>query len=392
MTPLTPRELFFDYNATTPIAPEVLEEMMPFLTEEFGNASTIYPFGVNARYGIEKARQRIARALGAKPEEIVFTGGGSESNNLAIKGAALANRERGRHLISCMTEHRAVLEPLHWLEKYFSDEITLLTPQREGAIDLDQLIDAIRDDTAMITLMLANNETGVLHPIAEVGKIARERGILFHCDAIQGAGKEKIDVAGLNVDLLSISGHKIYAPKGVGVLFVREGTTLESFIHGGSHERGLRAGTENVAGIVGLGRAMELVDAHRTEEMPRLRALKQRMAKGLLERIDGIDVNGDQINALAGTLNIGVRGIYGPRLVALAAERNICLAAGSACRTGSSASSHVLTSMGLPEANVNGAVRISLGRWTTDRAVDHLLDVLQELIETIRKEGGGVPN
>ncbi|MBN1475457.1 cysteine desulfurase [Candidatus Sumerlaeota bacterium] len=384
MTALTPRELFFDYNATTPIAPEAIEEMMPFLTEEFGNASTIYAFGVKARYGIERARGRVARALGAKPEEIVFTGGGSESNNLAIKGAALANRERGRHLISCMTEHRAVMEPLHWLERYFDDELTMLRPQRSGAIDLDELIASIREDTVLISLMFANNETGVLHPIEEVGRIARERGILFHCDAIQGVGKEAIDVNALGVDLLSLSGHKIYAPKGVGALYVREGTRLESFIHGGSHERGLRAGTENVAGIVGLGRAIEVVDARREEEMARLRGLKRRLAEGLQSALDGIDVNGDLERSLAGTLNLGIRGISGPRLVALAAEEGICIAAGSACRTGGTASSHVLEAMGLPQVDVDGAVRLSLGHWTSEASVDHLINALPPLIQRVR--------
>jgi cysteine desulfurase len=385
MTDPTPRELFFDYNATTPIAPEALEEMMPFLTEEFGNASTIYPFGVQARYGIEKARERVAKALGAQSEEIVFTGGGSESNNLAIKGAALANRERGRHLISCMTEHRAVMEPLHWLERYFDDEVTMLCPQRSGAIDLDELIAAIREDTVLISLMFANNETGVLHPIAEVGRIARERGILFHCDAIQGVGKEEVDVNALGVDLLSLSGHKIYAPKGVGALYVREGTRLESFIHGGSHERGLRAGTENVAGIAGLGRAIEIVDARRVEEMARLRGLKRRLAEGLQSALDGIDVNGDPEHSLAGTLNLGIQGISGPRLVALAAEEGICIAAGSACRTGGTASSHVLEAMGLPQVDVDGAVRLSLGHWTTEGAVDHLIAALPPLIGRLRE-------
>jgi cysteine desulfurase len=328
----------------------------------------------------------VARALGAKDEEIVFTGGGSESNNLAIKGAALANHERGLHLISCHTEHRAVLEPLHWLERHFGAEVTLMRPKRTGEIDLDALRDAIRDDTVLISLMFANNETGVLHPIAEVGRIAEERGVLLHCDAIQGAGKEAIDVNALGVDLLSISGHKFYGPKGVGALFVREGTAIESFIHGGSHERGMRAGTENVAGIVGLGRALEVCEERREKEMRRLRALRARLAQGLIESVEGIDINGDPDHTLAGTLNLGIRGISGPRLVALTAEEGICIAAGSACRTGGTASSHVLEAMGLPEEDVQGAVRLSLGHWTSERAVDHLIARLAELIERLRTD------
>lgn len=386
-TALSPAALFFDHNATTPLAPEVLEEMMPFLTEEFGNASTVYPLGVNARYGVEKARRRVAKAIGAQPEEIVFTGGGSESDNLAIKGVALAQRGQGRHIVSCPTEHEAVLEPLRWLESRFGFEVTWLPPGRSGRIDPDDLARALRPDTALVTLMFANNETGVLHPVAEIGRITRERGVLFHTDAIQAVGKEPIDVHALGIDLLSLSAHKVYGPKGVGALFVRSGVAIEPLVHGGHHERGLRAGTENVAGIVGLGKALEIAAARREAEMARERALKARLAERLLAALDGVEINGDQEHCLAGTLNVGIAGISGPRLVGLAAAENLCIAAGSACRTGETASSHVLTAMGLPAPAVEGAVRLSLGRGTTEAAVDHLAERLAALVRQLRGEG-----
>jgi cysteine desulfurase len=383
---LTRRALYLDNNATTPLAPEVLEEMMPYLTEQFGNASTIYQFGVDARYGVEKARRRVAKALhAARDEEILFTAGGSESDNLAIKGSVLARRERGRHIISCHTEHKAVLNTLAWLEEEHGCEVTWIPVGASGRVDPDDVRRAIREDTVLITLMFANSETGAIHPIAEVGEIARERGVTFHCDAVQAVGKEPLDVSALQVDLLSISGHKFNAPKGVGALYVRDGVALTPIIHGGGQERGLRAGTENVPGIVGLGRAIQLAEQRRPEEQARLRAMKERLVAGLQAAVDGIARNGDPERCLAGTVNLGITGIEGPRLVALAGEDGISIAAGSACTTHGTARSHVLETMGLPDEQIRGAVRISLGRFTTDEAIDHVLEVLPRLIRRLRE-------
>ncbi|MBN1475456.1 cysteine desulfurase [Candidatus Sumerlaeota bacterium] len=381
---LTPHALYFDNAATTPLAPEALGVMMPFLSDRFGNPSAIYSQGIDARYAVEKARRRVARAIGAREGEIIFTASGSESDNLAIKGTFLARRHRGMHVISCTTEHSAVLNTLEALSD-FGAEVTLIDVGESGVIDPDDVARAIRDDTVLITVMFANSETGVIHPIAEIARVARERGVVFHCDAVQSVGKEPIDVETLGVDLLSLSGHKIHGPKGGAALYVRRGVEIQPIIHGGNQEGGLRAGTENVPAIAGLGAALELAEALRPAEMPRLRALGDWIIERLQRSINGVQLCGDPAHRLATILCLTIEGIEGARLVSLAGEEGISIAAGSACSAGGLAPSHVLTAMGLPMGRVSGGIRISLGRENTDAAVDHLIAKLPLLVRALRE-------
>jgi cysteine desulfurase len=386
MSDTTPRELYFDHAATTPLAPEVLEEMMPFLTGQFGNASTLYQLGVDARYAVEKARRRVARTIGARDDEILFTAGGTESDNLAIQGVLSAHGERGDHVISCGTEHSAVRNTLLHLEAAGRCRVTWLPVGESGRVDPVDVEKTIDDETVLITLMLANSETGVIHPIGEIGQIARERGVLFHCDAVQAIGKEAVDMSALGVDLLSLAAHKFHGPKGVGALWVREGVEIAPQIHGGSQERGLRAGTENVAGTVGMGKAIQMAEALRERERPRLRTLRDRLLDGLLAAVEDLHVNGDEEHRLAGMLNLSVAGVEGSRLVTLAAEEGIAIAAGSACTAVGTVRSHVLTAMGLPDERVEGAIRISLGRDNSEAAIDCAIERLPPLIHQLRRD------
>jgi cysteine desulfurase len=303
---------------------------------------------------------------------------------LAIKGIHLARRHRGTHVISCTTEHSAVLNTLEALSDLGAD-VTLLEVGESGIIDPDDVARAIRDDTVLITLMFANSETGVLHPIDEIARVARERGVILHCDAVQAVGKEPIDVDALGVDLLSLSGHKIHGPKGGAALFVRRGVEIQPIIHGGNQEGGLRAGTENVPAIAGLGAALELAEALRPVEMPRLRALGERIIERLKKSIDGVQLCGDPAHRLATIMCLTIEGIEGARLVSLAGEEGIAIAAGSACTAGGLAPSHVLTAMGLPLGRVSGGIRISLGRENTEAAVDHLTSKLPLLVRALRE-------
>lgn len=375
--------VYLDHNATTPLDPLVLEAMLPYLSELFGNPSSVHSFGREARRALEEARETIARLIGADEKEaLVFTSGGTEADNFAIKGAAYAHRERGRHLITSAVEHPAVLETLRHLSREGFD-VTLLPVDPEGLLDLEALERALRQDTILISLMHANNETGVLFPLAEVARIAKERGILFHTDAVQSFGKVPIDVKALGVDLLSLSAHKLYGPKGVGALYIRPGLKLLPLHHGGHQERERRGGTVNVAGAVGFAGAAELAHAKMEEESHRLGRLRDKLEGGILERVEGVRRNGHPISRLPNTSSLSFEGIDTESLLVGLDLEGIAASSGSACSSGSLQPSHVLKSMGVPEGWAS--LRLSLGRGTTEEEIDYVLDVLPTIVERLRK-------
>ena len=353
------QRIYLDYAATTPVLPEVLEAMVPYFSGEFGNASGVYSWSRTARQALDQARDQVAKVLGAQPEEIVFTGGGSESDNLAIKGAAWAYRDRGRHIITSAIEHHAVLEACHWLEGQ-GFEVTYLPVNGEGLVDPQSVKEALRPDTILVTIMHANNEVGTIQPIAEIGEIVRDTKAVFHTDAVQTAGVLDINVDHLNVDLLTLSGHKLYGPKGVGALYVRKGTRLVPMIHGGGHERRRRAGTENVPGIVGLARALEITHSERESENARLQALRDKLISGL-SAIPYTRVNGSLAQRLPNNVNVCFEFIEGESLLLTLDMRGVAASSGSACTSGSLEPSHVLLAMGLPHEIAHGSLRLTLG-------------------------------
>lgn len=368
--------IYLDYNATTPLDPRVLEAMEPFLRGSFGNAASRHHRpGREASQAVEQAREQVAAVLGADPREIYWTSGATESNNLALKGVAAspAYSER-RHIITVRTEHRAVLDPCRHLEDQ-GFEVTTLNVDGCGHLDLGRLQDALRDDTLVVSVMHGNNEIGVLHSITEIGRLCRARKILFHTDATQSFGKEPIDVDADCIDLLSLSAHKVYGPKGVGALFVRRRgprVRCEALIHGGGHERGLRSGTLNVPGIVGLGAAAELSRKEQKTEQPRVRGLRDRLQKGLVSAIEEVVVNGAAAPRLAGTLNVSFEGVDGDSLIKRLPD--VAVSTASACTSASLQPSYVLGALGLSEELLLGSVRFSLGRFTTEDEIDRALD------------------
>lgn len=379
------RLIYLDYAATTPLDPRVLAAMMPFLTGMSGNASSIHQVGRAALQALDDAREQVALVLGCQPKEIVFTGGGSESINLAIKGVAMALRDQGKtHLISSTIEHHAVLHALDYLVEYEGFTVTLLPVDRTGRVQPADLSAAIRPETALVSVMYANNETGVIQPITELAAICRERGVLFHTDAVQAPGQLPLDVHALGVDLLSLTAHKFYGPQGVGVLYLRRGTPLVPQINGGAQERRRRAGTENIAGIVGLAKALSIAESERTAHATRLRALSERLIDGVLTRIPQSWLNGDRQTRLPGIVNVGFACIETESLLLLLDQRGICASSGSACTSGSLEPSHVLLAMGLSPDEANGSIRFSLGRQTTDEQIDTLLDLLPDLVAQLR--------
>lgn len=379
------RLIYLDYAATTPLDPRVLAAMMPFLTGMSGNASSIHQVGRAALQALDDAREQVALVLGCQPKEIVFTGGGSESINLAIKGVAMALRDQGKtHLISSTIEHHAVLHALDYLVEYEGFTVTLLPVDRTGRVQPADLSAAIRPETALVSVMYANNETGVIQPITELAAICRERGVLFHTDAVQAPGQLPLDVYALGVDLLSLTAHKFYGPQGVGVLYLRRGTPLVPQINGGAQERRRRAGTENIAGIVGLAKALSIAESERTAHATRLRALSERLIDGVLTRIPQSWLNGDRQTRLPGIVNVGFACIETESLLLLLDQRGICASSGSACTSGSLEPSHVLLAMGLSPDEANGSIRFSLGRQTTDEQIDTLLDLLPDLVAQLR--------
>jgi len=377
------KRIYLDYAATTPVHPEVVKAMLPYFSDAFGNPSSIHSCGQEAKGAVEEARAKIANLIGARSEEIVFTSGGTEADNFALKGVAFANESKGNHIITSPIEHHAVTETCKFLEKEgFS--VTYLPVDEYGLVDPDDVRRAITDKTILISVMLANNEVGTIEPIAEIGRIAREAGIYFHTDAVQAVGHIPADVNELGVDLLSMSAHKLCGPKGIGALYIRKGTRLVSFMHGGEQERKRRASTENVPGIVGFGRAAELAQQEMSEEAERLTYLRDKLAKGLLERIEHTRLNGHPLKRLPGNVNISVNFVEGESMCLNLDLEGICVSTGSACSSSSLEPSHVLLAMGLPPEQAHGSLRFSLGKWTTDEEIERVLEVFPRIVAKLR--------
>ncbi len=375
--------IYLDNAATTAVSPEVLETMLPFFTEHYGNPSSVHGTGRDARKAVENARRQVAEAIHANPQEIYFTAGGSESDNWAIKGAAFANRKKGDHIITTAIEHHAVLHTCAWLEKQ-GFTVTYLPVDREGRVTAEQVEAAITDRTILITVMAANNEIGTLEPIAEIGKVARAHKILFHTDAVQAVGAIPLDVQAMNIDMLSMSGHKFHGPKGVGALYIRKGVRIDTLIHGGAQERGQRAGTENLAGIVGLGKAIEIATTDLEAKAAKLGAMRDRLIDGILERIPDVRVNGPREGRLPNNANVSVRYIEGESMLLKLDLAGIAASSGSACTSGSLDPSHVLLAIGLPHEVAHGSLRMTLGSETTDADIDRVLEVLPEIVSGLR--------
>ncbi len=374
-------KVYLDNAATTPLDEEVLKSMMPYFSEVFGNASSIHSWGEEAKKALENSRKTIAKALGVKPEEIIFTSGGTESNNLALKGVAFANCDKGRHIITSAIEHHCVIRACEWLEKQ-GFEVTYLDVNKEGFVEPQTLEKALRKDTILVSIMYANNETGVIQPIKELAAICKKHGILFHTDAVQAFGKIPINVT--NIDLLTMSSHKIYGPKGVGALFIRKGTRIEPILHGGGHEFGLRSGTENVAGIVGFAKATELAFKNMKKEMERQSKLRDKIIKELL-KIPDTHLNGHPTKRLPNNINVRFKYIEGESLVLRLSEKGIAASTSSACSSKTLEPSHVLIAMGISKTEAHGSLRLTIGKQTTEKDVDYLLKVLPKEVEELRR-------
>lgn len=376
------KTIYLDNNATTAVAPEVLAAMLPYLGELYGNPSSMHSFGGQVGEAVDTARERIAALLGAAPDEIIFTSCGSESDNTAI-WSALQTQPEKRHLITTRVEHPAVLNVVQYWERQ-GYHVTLLGVDGKGRLDLDEYAAALSDDTALVSIMFANNEVGNIYPIQTMAEMAKERGVLFHTDAVQAVGKTPIDLRHLPVDMLSLSGHKIHAPKGIGVLYVRKGVRFRPFLRGGHQERGRRAGTENVPYIVGMGMAAQLSSDHMQEERVNVARLRDKLENGLLERISDCMVNGDVENRLPNTSNIAFKNVEGEAILLMLDRLGICASSGSACTSGSLEPSHVLRAMGVPFNYAHGSVRLSLSRYTTEEDVDYVIENFPGVIETLR--------
>ena len=378
-----PEIIYLDHAATTPVAPAVLEAMLPFFREKFANPSSLYGPAREVRRAIDQARDTVARVLGARSSEIIFTSGGTESDNLAIKGVAFANRHRGNHIITSRVEHHAVLHTCEYLEK-FGFRVTYLPVDRTGLVDLNALEDALDDQTILVSLMYANNEVGTIQPIKEIAQLLRPRGIIFHTDAVQAAGALPLNVDDLGVDLLSLSAHKFYGPKGAGVLYVRRGVTFWPQQHGGGQERGRRAGTENVPGIVGLAKALELAEQNRPQYVAHCQALRDRLIQGVLERIPGAVLTGHPTQRLPNNASFCLEGIDAESLLLMLDRRGVCASSGSACTSGSLEPSHVLLAMGIQSPLALGSLRLTVGLDNTPEQIDRALDILVESVQKLR--------
>lgn len=377
------KKVYLDYAATTPTDPEVIKAMEPYFFEKFGNASSLYSLGQEAKGAIEKARGALSTFLGAKPEEIVFTSGGSESDNFAIKGVAYALEKKGNHIITTAIEHHAISEPCKFLEKR-GFKVTCVGVDKDGLVSPEDIRRAITDKTILISVMHANNEIGTIQPIAEIGKIAKEKGVYFHTDAVQTVGHIPINVSELNVDLLSLSAHKFYGPKGVGALYIRRGTRIETFLHGGDQERGRRASTSNTPGIVGLGKAIELCQDKMEQETKFQLALRDRLIKELPNIISEIRLNGHPTKRLPNNVNFSIKYIEGESILLNLDMLGIACSTGSACTSTSLEPSHVLLAIGLPHEIAHGSLRITLGRWTKEEDVNYLLENLPKIVAKLR--------
>jgi cysteine desulfurase len=376
--------IYLDHAATTRVDPEVFQAMAPFLQEEYGNPSSLYQLAGRSRHAVETARETLADYLGADPAEIIFTGCGSEADNHALKGTALTRGDQGRHLITTAIEHHAVLHSCQALEKQ-GFEVTYLSVDRTGLIAPEQVAEALREDTILVSVMHANNEVGTVEPIAEIGALCRERGVWFHTDAVQSLGKLPVKVDDLKVDMLSISAHKFYGPKGVGALYLRKGIRLRPFMDGGAQERGRRAGTENVAGIAGLGRAVELLASRGEEDTARELRLRDRLIEGLTAEIPFCFLTGHATHRLPNIASVVINYIEGEGILLSLDLEEICASSGSACTSGSLDPSHVLMALGYPHAVAHGSVRLSLGRENTDAEVDRVLEVMPGIVNRLRE-------
>ncbi|MBU0900224.1 cysteine desulfurase NifS [bacterium] len=377
-------EVYLDNNATTKVDPEVLEEMMPYFSETYGNPSSIHHFGRKAREAVDKGREQVARLLGAQPEEIIFTSGGTESNNLAIKGYLLANPKKGKHLITSAIEHSAVLNSCQELKKQGYD-LTIISVNEEGLVNLEEIKEAIRDETVLISIMHANNEVGSIQPLLEIAEIVKNYDLGFHVDAVQSVGKIGLNVKNLNVDLLSLSGHKLYGPKGVGALYIRKGIKVKSLQQGGHHERNIRAGTENVPGIVGLGKACEIAGKNSEKTNAYISNLRNKLYRGIKEKISEIKLNGNIERSLLNTLNISFAYVEGESLLLRLDNKGISCSAGSACASESLKPSHVLMAMNVPSNMIQGSLRFSLGKYNREEEIEYTLNILPKIVQELRE-------
>ena len=373
---------YLDNNATTRVAPEVVEAMLPFLTEQWGNPSSAYSFGKTVGKAVAEAREKVAALINANPREIIFTSCGTESNNAAIN-SALTSQPGKRHLITTAVEHSANIKFGESLEKR-GCEVTWIPVDRAGQLDVHEIHEAIREDTAVVSVMTANNETGVIYPVEEIAAICRSKGVLFHTDAVQTPGKLKLDVKSMEADYLSLSAHKLHAPKGIGILYARKGVSFQPYVMGGEQEQGRRGGTENVASMVAFGKAAEIAMASLDKDLGRIKALRDRMEEGIFNTIEGVSRNGAKEPRLANTSNLSFANCEAGAILLLLDREGICASSGSACTTGSLAPSHVLTAMGLTPELAMGAVRLSLSKYSTDKEIDHLLEKLPEIIAKLR--------
>jgi len=379
------KRVYLDNAATTPTASEVVEAMEPYFNENFGNPSSIYSFGREAKNTVEDAREKVAQLIGADDAaEIVFTSGGTEADNLAIKGVAMKNKEQGNHIITSAVEHHAVLHTCEYLEEYHDFEVTYLPVDENGLVNPIDVAEAITDDTILISIMLANNEVGSIQPIAEIGQIAQKNDIYFHTDAVQAVGSIPVDVNELNADLLALSGHKFNGPKGIGALYIRKGTQLTSFMHGGAQERGRRASTENVPAIVGLGKAAEIALEELDEKREKMIKLRDKLINGIKAEIDEVILNGHPTKRLPNNVNFSIRYIEGESLLLNLDLEDIAASSGSACTSGSLDPSHVLLAMGLSHEVAHGSLRLSLGKYNTEEDVDYVLEKLPAIVDKLR--------
>lgn len=378
------KKIYLDHNATSPVYPEVLEAMLPFYKEAYGNASSIHSFGREARKAVEASRETIAAFIGASPDEIIFTSGGTESDNTAIKGIMEANASKGNHIITSVIEHHAVLNTCKYLEKH-GCTVTYLPVDEFGVVSVDELKNAITADTILVSIMHANNETGALQPIEEIGAVTRAKGIIFHSDAVQSLTKVPVDVDKMNVDLLSFSGHKIYAPKGVGVLYKRKGIKMAPLIVGGHHEKNKRAGTENVAGIVGFAKAVEISKRDGAVLNKRIAELRDRLWKGINDNIKKVKLNGHPDKRTPNTLNVSFEYVEGESIILNLDMEGIAVSSGSACASGSLSASHVMLAMGLDHAIAQGSIRFSLGKDNTEEDIDFVISILPGIIDKLRQ-------
>jgi cysteine desulfurase len=377
------RKVYLDHSATTPVRPEVVEAMLPYLKDRFGNASSIHGFGREAKVALEESRERVAQILGATPSEIYFTSGGTESDNLAIKGVAYANRNKGRHVITSQIEHHAVLESCGFLAKE-GFEVTYLPVDSLGLVDPEDLRKALRDDTVLVSVMHANNEVGTIQPIEELSQTARKKGIYIHTDAVQSLGKVPIDVRKLEVDLISMSGHKIYGPKGVGAIYIRKGTRITPWAHGGHHERSRRAGTENVPGIVGFAKALELLNAEMEDHKGHTGNLAQTLCRKLVDTIPDVVMHGHPQKRIPNILSLSFKGVEGESVILSLDLKGVAVASGSACTSGTLEPSHVLSAMKVAPDVAQGALRFSFGRDNTMEDVDYVAGLLPRIIQRLR--------